>query len=473
MRIRLFHKLFLAIALASFGSIVLFAASAHWVMQRSFVRYLNEAREARLESLAGNLATHYADSGGWDALRGDRRGWRRLLLDVERPPAPPPGPPPGEARAAPPHQAEAGRPPHRGRGPVAVYDADHRLVAGHLPYAADFQSSPVIVDGRTVGWVAMPPLARPTEARDRRFERRQGQVLLIGGVIAALLSIAVAALTARRLVAPIRAVGSAARELAEGNFETRLAPGGRDEIGQLTDDFNLLARALHENESSRRRWFADISHELRTPLAIMHGELEAVQDGIRPNDARLLDSLHGETERLQRLIDDLYQLARADIGALDFEFRPQPLAPIVNQALARFARRFEACGLTIEQAIGGNLHVLADRERLDQLLDNLLENCCRYVTAPGVVHVSVTGGNGKAVIGIEDSGPGVDDAELARLFEPLQRGEASRNRRSGGSGLGLAICQRIAHAHGGRLTAAHAARGGLALRLELPLQEAP
>ncbi|MGE0483111.1 MAG: ATP-binding protein [Gammaproteobacteria bacterium] len=465
MRVRLVHKLFLAIVLASFGSIVLFAATTHWVMQRSFVHYLNEARETRLQDLAENLAEHYAASGGWQALRGDRRTWRRLLFDASPPP-----PPDGDSTS----RGGARRPPpHGGRGPVAVYDAEHHLVVGRLAYSPDFQASPIVVAGETVGWVAMPPLARPTEARDRRFERRQAQVLIIGGVIAALLSIAVAWLTARRLVAPIRALGGAARELAQGNFGTRLPPGGRDEIGQLTEDFNLLARALHENESARRRWIADISHELRTPLAIMHGELEAVQDGIRPNDARLVDSLQVETTRLRRLIDDLYQLARADIGALDFEFRPHELAPLVARALERFARRLDERGLAVEQALEPELHILADGARLDQLLDNVLENCCRYVEAPGVVRVSLQRVDDHAVIAVEDSGPGVPEGELDRLFEPLQRGEASRNRRSGGSGLGLAICERIAHAHGGRISAVRAAGGGLAVHLELPLQESP
>jgi two-component system sensor histidine kinase BaeS len=145
----------------------------------------------------------------------------------------------------------------------------------------------------------------------------------------------------------------------------------------------------------------------------------------------------------------------------------------VARALERFARRLDERGLVVAPALAPALHVLADTARLDQLLDNVLENCCRYVDSPGTVHVTLQRRDGHALLTVEDSGPGVGEAELARLFDPLQRGEASRDRRSGGSGLGLAICQRIAHAHGGRITATHAAAGGLAVAVELPLQEAP
>ncbi len=463
LRPRLFHKLFAAIVIASFGSIVLFGAVAHWSMKRSFARYLNEAREERMDRLAVRLAADYDPAQGFARLRDTPRAWRRLLRSLREdaePSAAGPPPRPGRDR----HAFKLAR--H-----ITLYDTEHRIVAGRLPFDEAATTRAITVDGHTVGWLGAPALGPPGDARERRFERRQMTLLLIAAFAAALLAIPAAWWMARRLVLPIRRLGGAARALAEGDFTARVPAAGSDELGQLAQDFNLLARALQENESARRRWIADVSHELRTPLSILAGEIEAARDGIRPLDARLLDSLAAESERLGKLVEDLYLLARADIGALDFEFAPVSLAPLVTQALARFEHRLAAAGLDVSSELDATCVVTGDRERLAQLLENLLENCCRYVTAPGRIEVTLGRVGAYARLVFDDSGPGVADGEHARLFDPLHRSEASRSRRHGGSGLGLAICARIAHAHGGSIAATAGARGGLAVSVDIPLRE--
>ncbi|MEX2481322.1 MAG: ATP-binding protein [Gammaproteobacteria bacterium] len=477
LRSRLFHKLFAAIALASLASVVSFALGAQWYMQRSFVRYLNDERSARLEELAEELGLRYAEEGSWTSLSENPRAWRRLLFinagvkrDTDEL---------GTAAADDGDDATTGRRP-RSRamlrdplGRFTLYDAEREIVAGRIPFDAALQTRAIEVGGRTVGWLAIRPLSSPAGPRERRYARRQLYMMLIGSAVAAVLSLLCAWWLARRLVRPVRAIGSAAHELAAGRFDTRLPGLGGDEIGQLADDFNVLARTLAENETARRRWVADISHELRTPLAILHGEIEAVQDGIRPLDERLLQSLACETQRMQQLIDDLYQLARADIGAMEYTFERVALAPLAAATLQRFAHRFDEAGLALTQTLDAELTVMADRARLTQLLENLCENCCRYVNSPGQIAISLQRRGGDAVLVVADSGPGVAPEELERLFEPLHRTEGSRSRRFGGAGLGLALCQRIAHAHGGRITATQSALGGLALTLTIPLTEAP
>lgn len=461
LRLRLFHKLFAAIAIASLASVVTFAVGAQWYMQRSFVRYLNEERGERLDELAEVLALRYAEDGDWTALSNDPRAWRRLLYTS--------GTAPDAATADPPP-----RRPRRLRdslGRFTLYDTAHRIVAGREPFDPVLQTRAVEVAGRTVGWLAIQPVSRPDGARERRYAQRQLYMVLTGSTVAGVLSVLCAWWMARRLATPIRAIGAGAQQLAAGHFDTRLPPLGADEIGQLAEVFNVLARTLGENESARRRWVADISHELRTPLAILHGEIEAVQDGIRPLDLSMLQSLAVETARMQQLIDDLYQLARADIGALEYAFERFTLDTMVDAVLQRFVHRFAEAGLIVASDLAPRLSVMADRARLTQLLENVFENCCRYVDAPGRVEISLHRAGSDAVLVIEDSGPGVAPAELPRLFEPLHRPEASRSRRFGGAGLGLALCQRIATAHGGTLDAAASAAGGLALTLTLPLSE--
>ena len=174
---------------------------------------------------------------------------------------------------------------------------------------------------------------------------------------------------------------------------------------------------------------------------------------------------------MTRLLDDLYQLARADLGTLDDEFSRASLAALLTQSLHHFARRLQLAGLDYDYDIDidAGLCALVDQPRILQLLENLLENCVRYTEASGRVSVTAHRVGEQAVITIADSAPTVDEADLALLFEPLQRVERSRSRAYGGSGLGLAICKRIVLAHGGSIAAARSSLGGLVITIRLPL----
>ncbi len=452
MRIRLFHKLFCVMVITSLASIALFGVTSHWYLHRNFTRFIDEQRVQHLRSLAEQLSEHYEEHGDWDLFRGQRRALRQFV-----------------ARSDPDFIVSGRRPPRHRRQGFTLYDAEQQPVTGSAPFTQTAHALPITNRGRTVGWVGLPPFARRPTPPEARFARNQLQVLSIGAAVACLLSVLVAYYTARRLAAPIAAIGDGARALAGGQFELRLPPMGSDEIGQLADDFNVLARSLESHESTRRRWFADVSHELRTPLAVMRAEIEAVHDGIRGNDARLLGSLDQETRRLQQLIDDLYHLARADIGALEYEFLPCAPAAVARATVQRFSHRFAEAGLKCESDLDDSVNILADAQRLSQLLDNLLENCCRYVASPGTVRIVVRSIERVAELRVEDSGPGVADEQFADLFEPLTRGEQSRHRDHGGSGLGLAICKRIAEAHGGDIEAERTALGGLAVIVRVPL----
>ena len=353
-------------------------------------------------------------------------------------------------------------------GPT-LYDPAFQVIVGPARFDDDLIFRPISAAGRTLGYLGVLPLRRPAEPRDVRFAQRQARIMLAGAAVALLLSLVVAAWIARRLARPILELGHATRALAAGDFATRLAVQSDDEIGALVGDFNVLARTLEESESARRRWFADVSHELRTPLAIMRGELEAALDNIRAVDTVLLDSLNQEVARLTRLVDDLYHLARADIGALDYEFTRASLAALLCESLNHFDRRLQLAGIEYSYDIDRDLHAHIDQPRILQLFENLFENCVRYTDSPGRMCVTAHREANRAVITIADSAPAVADADLALLFEPLHRGERSRSRAFGGSGLGLAICKRIVLAHDGSITAAPSALGGLAITISLPL----
>ena len=291
-------------------------------------------------------------------------------------------------------------------------------------------------------------------------------------MIMLLVAAAISLPLARLLVRPLKKLAAATGHLSSGRYDVRVPVDSDDEFGHLSRDFNALALSLDKNEQARRQFVADISHELRTPLAILGGEIEAIQDGIQDLSLESIGSLQVEVFRLNRLVDDLYQLALSDVGALAYRKSDVNLADIISEAIDRarpkLAERSLALSITLPQA---PVIVFADAERLTQLFDNLLDNSRKYTDSGGVLEITLEAMHGGVTVDIRDSGPGVTGEERDKLFDRLYRVERSRNRSSGGAGLGLAICRNIVEAHEGAIEAFHSPLGGVWIRITLPLSE--
>jgi two-component system, OmpR family, sensor histidine kinase BaeS len=322
-----------------------------------------------------------------------------------------------------------------------------------------------------VGYLGLLPHQRPPDELQRRFlkEQKIGLSLVAGALV--LLAVGFSFPLANRLVRPIRALAAATEQLAAGEFSTRVPVTSSDEIGQLARGFNSLALTLEKNEQSRRQWVADISHELRTPLAILRGEIEAIQDGIRQSAPESIDSLHGEVLRLGRLVDDLYQLSLSDLGALSYHMRELGLEELLRSVLASYQPQFVDKQIAVRADIPHDAKALVfgDSERMRQLFANIFDNALKYTDPGGEFAVRLAYLDKRVSVDIEDSAPGVPSGELGRLFDRLYRVEASRNRAEGGAGLGLAICRNIVEAHAGSITAHPSSLGGVWIRIELPL----
>ena len=227
---------------------------------------------------------------------------------------------------------------------------------------------------------------------------------------------------------------------------------------------------IHQLEQMRKDFVANVSHELRTPLAVLRGELEAIQDGVRQFTPESVASLQAEVGTLTKLVDDLHQLSMSDEGALAYQKAPVDVINILEVVTGAFRERFASRDLKINLSLPDSAVVFGDRDRLMQLFNNLLENSLRYTDGGGALHISGRQENGRFALTFADSAPGVKDAQLEKLFERFYRTEGSRNRASGGSGLGLAICVNIVEAHGGTIRAAHSPFGGVSITVELPLE---
>jgi two-component system sensor histidine kinase BaeS len=242
-------------------------------------------------------------------------------------------------------------------------------------------------------------------------------------------------------------------------------------MGQLALDFNDMAAALKQSEQARRQWVADISHEFRTPLAVLRGELEALQDGIRPLTTEAIDSLLGDVMRLNRLTEDLYQLSLSDQGALSYRKDHVDPVEILKEDLLALNQEFKnkQINLKLINKLSNPVSIYADADRLSQLYRNLLNNSVSYTNNNGQLVISIFRKTDKLVLNFSDTEPGVTEDELPKLFDRFYRVESSRNRYYGGAGLGLAICRNIVEAHNGIIHAQSSSLKGLAIHIEFSI----
>ena len=434
-------RLFLAILAASVVAAAAMALATRYSFHSGFLGYLAQVDTQRLEALSQALGDSYRTSGSWDFVRGDYAKLREIAIAASSPQV---------------------------TQRLTVLDGARSLVVGNPELAPDATLRPVTVDGRVVGWVGRAPLRRLTTAAEESFETQQQRAAWGIAAFALALAAAFAVVLARAFLGPVKRIAQATHRLAGGDYATRVAPHADDELGALARDFNRLAETLERNETLRRRFMADVSHELRTPLAVLSAELEAIEDGVRPLTPEALASLRGEVSALGKLVDDLNQLALADVGALAYRKDTLELAPLVEQALDSYRERFAQRGLELQASCAPAARVFGDPDRLTQMLRNLLENSARYTDAGGRVRVSVRSEGERVAIDVDDSTPGVPPAALPHLFERFYRVESSRSRAGGGTGLGLAISRSIALAHDGDIAASPSPLGGLRVSIHLP-----
>jgi signal transduction histidine kinase len=301
----------------------------------------------------------------------------------------------------------------------------------------------------------------------------------------------VAYFLARRLVTRLERLGRAAEGFAAGDFTRRIDEGRPDEVGQLARRLNVMADQLaatiaelearkREAEAllqSKRDLVVNVSHELRTPLATIRGHLESLLMRGQIGDERTsadLAIIHREAERLGRLIDDLFALSTAEVGQLSLTVRPIALGEVVEEtaesirALARRERR-----VTVVAASAPDLPpALADRERVAQVLGNLVRNALRHTPEGGLISLRAEARDGRALVTVEDTGGGIPPEALPHVFERFYRGDAARDRASGGAGLGLAIVRELVEAMGGTVAVESVVGQGSRFSFTLPLAPA-
>ncbi|MFI5610446.1 ATP-binding protein [Amycolatopsis sp. NPDC051903] len=270
-------------------------------------------------------------------------------------------------------------------------------------------------------------------------------------VTAMLIALVTSQILAHGMTRPLREMTAAARAMAKGDYPRRIRATARDEVGSLANAFNQMAADLATADQQRRELIANVSHELRTPITALNGVLENLVDGVAsPDTATLRTALH-QTERLGRLVTELLDLSRIDAGTLPLDLSRVDLEELLAEVAAEAEAMAAAAGRGVRFDVSVSppgAAVTADRERLYQVVVNLLENAARHGPAGGSVEVRAVVRPGEARIEVRDEGPGIPAADRDRVFERFTRGERAGG---GGTGLGLAIARWVVELHGGTI----------------------
>jgi len=253
--------------------------------------------------------------------------------------------------------------------------------------------------------------------------------LLAAGVLATVAAALASLLVSRRLVQPLRFVLAATSRIASGRYGERVPVRDADELGELSQSFNAMARALEEAERRRMEVISDVSHELRTPLSIIRGYVEGLAEGVVEPSQETWTLLYAEFERLGRLVDDLGRLSRAEAGRLDLSMAPMSPAEAVRLAIGGMLPLFDEKGVELKSAVSEDLpSVLAHVDRVVQVLSNLLSNALRHTPDGGHVVVEAETSGDEVTFEVTDTGTGIAPEHLERLFERFYRVDKSRSR---------------------------------------------
>lgn len=350
-------------------------------------------------------------------------------------------------------------------------------------FSGPYISVPLRYNGQSSGQIIGAMLVAIPEQyfSPNDFLANVNQAIFAAGGIMALVIILFSLLLARRLTRPLESLTVAAEQMTKGNYTQRVAPTqNQDEIGRLATTFNAMADTiesdvteLRRQEQLRRDLIANIAHDLATPLTAIQGFSEALADNvISDSDARqeTAQLIGREVQRLRRLVGDMQNMTALEVGRIRLDLAPLDLHSLVDETLAVIRPECEQAGITVENEIAATAPpVLADGDRITQVLLNLLDNARRYTPRGGKITVAAKAEGKFLAICVSDTGCGIDSSDLPHIFERFYKIDRARTGSASGSGLGLAIVKAIIAAHGGTISAESSPGQGTRIRFTLPL----
>jgi signal transduction histidine kinase len=441
-------KLVMAFLFVGLAGVVLMVLVTRWSTFNHFDNFLFDRGR---EGLISNLGEYYDANGDWDELQGVFPQLVQFQF------APQSGP--------------------RERAPYTLVDLHNVVViAGkglspgeRVSDAVLEDAIPVEVKGKVVGWLLVESGAFRRGLADSAFLNQLTTTLLLSALGASLLALLLGAVLARTITRPLRELTTATKAVAAGDLDQKVPVRSKDELGELADSFNVMSAELSHAQQLRGQMTADIAHELRTPISIIIGHTDAIDEDVLPPSKETFNIIRDEAGRLERMVEDLRMLSRADAGELHLDKSPIDVQPLLEQVVKSHYHAAARCDIKLATECEPDLaKISVDTDRISMVLGNLLNNAIRYTPEGGIITLSAQSQGGNVEIIVTDNGPGIPEDEITRVFDRFYRIEKSRYRDDGGSGLGLAIAKSIVEQHGGKILVESVVGEGTSFIILLP-----
>jgi signal transduction histidine kinase len=329
----------------------------------------------------------------------------------------------------------------------------------------------IVVDGETAGLLllrlAQNPFAPGTP--ERLFLSNVNQAIILGALLAVLVALLLGGFFAYSLTRSLRELTAATREIAGGDLGYQVEVRSRDELGELAVSFNQMSADLAKSNQARRQMTADIAHDLRSPLSVILGYAEALNDGKLEGSPEVFGVIHREAGQLSHLIDDLRTLSLADSGELPLEMQPVSAQEILVDVSRAYRQQAESRGITLVVDTAADLpEIMADPNRLNQVLGNLMSNALRYTPPGGRIVLGTRMAREQVLITVQDNGKGIAGEDLEYIFDRFFRSDPSRSD-NGETGLGLAIARSLVELQGGEISAESEPGQGTTIMIRFPV----
>lgn len=461
MKIRLKIKLTLAFLLMTLLMVSLISILANAVLDDQFSEYAINKQNQRIENLVTLISSRYTDWGeSWDASGLESIGINALNEGLLVRLTDPNGVTLWDARVH-----------NDGMCTMILENIASTMQAQNSTFEGQYveQTFPVLADGLPIASASIgyygPYYYTDT---DVQFLNTLNTLLLSAAAISVLIAVGLGIILARQLTRPITRVIETTQHIAGGDYAARIEEKSNTlEIAELTTAVNSLAVALSHQENLRKRLSSDVAHELRTPLAILQSHLEAMIDGTWQASPDRLENCHGEVVRIAKMVRDLEGLTLLEQENLVLDKRQLELRPLLMRIVSNFQSDFKNKNVDLRLDLEAET-VIADADKLSQVLINLIANALRYTPAGGEVVVGSRIAESRVELYVRDTGIGIAASDLPHIFERFYRADPSRNRQTGGSGIGLTIVKSIVEAHRGQIAVASEPGQGSVFTITLP-----
>lgn len=313
------------------------------------------------------------------------------------------------------------------------------------------------------------PLAKITElTKDFVY------VWIIAGPVFVLVSVLLGMKWIGRLTRPLIEMKEAANRVSQGDYYVRIHLQSNDEIGQLANAFNHMSASIQKEDERKKEFIANVSHELRTPISYVKGYSEAIVSGIVKNDEeknKYLRLIHREAGRMERLVYDLLDLSKLDAEEYHLNMMPIPLAQVIEDAIQKYWPILKEKGIHFHTNLDPEIIINGDAERIEQIVQNLIDNSICYTEKGGTISISLSADNEGCKLEIADTGIGIPQEDLKKVTQRFYRVNKGRSRKDGGTGLGLAIVEKLVYLHNGKLTITSEIGKGTTVAIVLPVLE--